>query len=55
MPGKVQGMTYVGPGAVLTTVEVPAWNNDWDNKNYLFPVPQIEKEMNPALGQNPGW
>ncbi len=24
-------------------------------KNYLWPVPLVQKERNPALGQNPGW
>jgi hypothetical protein len=55
MPGKIFGITYVNPSSVLTTVEVPAWTNSWDNRNYLWPVPQIEKEMNPGLGQNTGW
>ena len=27
----------------------------WDDKNYLFPIPQTEIKKNPALGQNPGW
>ena len=27
----------------------------WDDKYYLFPVPQSEIQKNPALGQNPGW
>ncbi|WP_257666633.1 RagB/SusD family nutrient uptake outer membrane protein [Parapedobacter tibetensis] len=25
------------------------------NKHYLWPVPNAEREKNPALGQNPGW
>lgn len=27
----------------------------WDDKNYLFPIPQTEIKKNPALVQNPGW
>lgn len=27
----------------------------WDNKMYLYPIPQQENYKNPALGQNPGW
>ena len=27
----------------------------WDDKYYLFPIPQSEIQKNPALGQNPGW
>jgi len=55
MPGKVYGMTYVDPAGNLQTVEVPAWQNYWNAKNYLWPIPQLEKDMNNGLGQNPGW
>ena len=27
----------------------------WDDKYYLYPIPQTEIKKNPALGQNPGW
>lgn len=27
----------------------------WDDKYYLYPIPQTENKKNPALGQNPGW
>lgn len=27
----------------------------WDNKYYLFPIPQTEIQRNPSLTQNPGW
>ena len=27
----------------------------WDDKYYLYPIPQTEVKKNPALGQNPGW
>ena len=27
----------------------------WDDKFYLYPIPQSEVKKNPALGQNPGW
>lgn len=27
----------------------------WDDKMYLFPIPQSELVKNPNLGQNPGW
>ncbi|HEU5293124.1 MAG TPA: RagB/SusD family nutrient uptake outer membrane protein, partial [Cyclobacteriaceae bacterium] len=55
MPGKVYGMTYTNTGGNLVTVEVPAWNNTWDNRNYLWPVPQAEVDQNAGLGQNDGW
>jgi len=55
MPGKVYGITYyVGSNAL--TVEVPSVVKTFDAaKHYLWPVPQKEKALNPALGQNPGW
>jgi hypothetical protein len=55
MPGKVYGMTYTNTLGNLVTVEVPAWNNTWDNRNYLWPVPQAEYDQNNDLGQNDGW
>ena len=27
----------------------------WDDKMYLFPIPQSERMKNPNLTQNPGW
>ncbi|QDH80975.1 RagB/SusD family nutrient uptake outer membrane protein [Echinicola soli] len=27
----------------------------WEEKNYLYPIPENDLLMNPALGQNPGW
>jgi hypothetical protein len=27
----------------------------WDNKMYLFPIPQSARDVNPNLTQNPGW
>jgi hypothetical protein len=54
MPGKVYGMTYAD-GAVLKTVEVTGWQNYWQNRNYLWPIPQMERDLNTGLGQNPDW
>ncbi|MET0243297.1 MAG: RagB/SusD family nutrient uptake outer membrane protein, partial [Flavitalea sp.] len=28
---------------------------DWQDKNYLYPIPLNDVQRNPALGQNPGW
>jgi hypothetical protein len=55
MPGKVFGLTYKDPGGNLKTAEVPSWNNTWAERNYLWPVPQIEYDQNNLLGQNPDW
>lgn len=27
----------------------------WDDKNYLYPLPSDQLQLNPQLGQNPGW
>jgi hypothetical protein len=27
----------------------------WPDKNYYYPIPEADRLMNPALGQNPGW
>jgi hypothetical protein len=35
------------------------WMNEiarkWDDKMYYYPIPQVDLQRNPALGQNPGW
>ena len=34
------------------------WNpgvREWLDKKYLYPIPEADRTMNPALGQNPGW
>lgn len=55
MPGNVFGMTYEDRG-ILKTIEVPAFTRTFDkNRDYLWPVPQKERELNPQLTQNPGW
>jgi hypothetical protein len=55
MPGKVYGMTYVDDGGALQTVEVTGWLNYFNVRNYLWPVPQEERDLNPDLTTNPGW
>lgn len=30
-------------------------SRQWDDKMYLFPIPQSERLKNPNLTQNPGW
>ena len=30
-------------------------SRQWDDKMYLFPIPQTELMKNPNLTQNPGW
>jgi hypothetical protein len=56
MPGKVYGMTYYNSSGNPVTIEVPSVVRSFDvTKHYLWPVPQSQKILNPALGQNPGW
>lgn len=34
------------------------WNpgvREWHDKKYLYPIPEADRTMNIALGQNPGW
>lgn len=33
------------------------WNHPrvWEEKHYLYPIPEQDRLFNPALGQNPGW
>lgn len=30
-------------------------NRQWTDKNYLYPIPSDQLQLNPNLGQNPGW
>ncbi|MCH5230571.1 MAG: RagB/SusD family nutrient uptake outer membrane protein [Muribaculaceae bacterium] len=30
-------------------------NRQWQQKNYLYPLPSDQLQLNPNLGQNPGW
>jgi hypothetical protein len=55
MPGNVYGLTYKDSDGSLKTVVVPGWNQTWDDKEYLWPVPQKERDLNKNLSQNPGW
>lgn len=55
MVGKVYGLTYLDSNDQLQVVEVPGFQRFWNNRNYLWPVPQKEVELNRNLGQNPGW
>ena len=45
--GKVC-ILYQGENIKLT-------GSKYEDHNYLFPVPQTELDLNPALGQNPGY
>ena len=61
---RLTGVTYIAvTGADFklangTSGEI-VWRNDisrkWDQKNYLYPIPEADVLTNPALEQNPGW
>jgi hypothetical protein len=40
------------PNVSMRTVDLRTFN---PNKDYLWPIPYIERQTNPALTQNPGW
>jgi hypothetical protein len=55
IPGKVYGLQYVDNGT-LKTIEVPAFARVFNkNRDYIWPVPQREIELNPRLTQNTNW
>lgn len=66
----VAGVTYVDVSATVSgktnsqllkngTSGELIWMNEiprkWDDKLYYYPIPQVDQQKNPALGQNPGW
>lgn len=70
MPANpVTGVTYVSVAPTLTTgaVNPQRLNSDneltwlttvtrkWDDKYYLYPIPEADRLINPKIGQNPGW
>jgi hypothetical protein len=41
--------------SVITYTPKTVENRVWDDKMYLYPIPQTEVFINSKLGQNPGW
>lgn len=70
-PGTQQpGVTYVNVTPTISTGVNPqqltngtsgeiTWLNNvprkFEQKNYLYPIPEADRLINPKLGQNPGW
>lgn len=70
-PAPITGVTFINVSATLpngsvnpqrllnnTSGEITWLNNVsrvWQNKKYLYPIPTGDLQINPALGQNPGW
>lgn len=67
---RVAGVTYVNVSATIgSTPNSQRLKNDnsgevtwlsnivrkWEDKNYLYPIPEPAKTANAKLGQNPGW
>ena len=50
----VVGIDYVD-GGVTKTARVPASARSFPVRNYLWPIPQSEIDLNPKLKQNPGF
>lgn len=55
IPSLPKGMTYVENGQ-LKQIELPGFERSFNsNRDYLWPIPQRERELNPNLTQNQGW
>jgi hypothetical protein len=66
---QVAGVTYISVAETLTSGAVNPQklnsNNEltwlttvtrkWDDKFYLYPIPETDRLQNPKIGQNPGW
>ena len=50
----IAGLTYVNNGQLETIVE-PGVVRDFQQRDYLWPIPQAEMDLNKNLKQNPGW
>ncbi|MDQ6480768.1 RagB/SusD family nutrient uptake outer membrane protein [Dyadobacter sp. LHD-138] len=66
----VPGVTYINVAETIsagvnpqrltndTSGEITWLNNvprKWEEKHYLYPIPETDRLFNPKLGQNPGW
>lgn len=55
MNGAIKGMHYVDKNGDLQTVTFTDFERKFTDRNYLWPIPQKEMDLNPDLKQNPGW
>lgn len=56
VPGILYGMTYTNANGALVTISLPAFVKVFNKeRDYLWPIPQRERELNPNLAQNPNW
>ncbi|KAA0993888.1 RagB/SusD family nutrient uptake outer membrane protein [Dyadobacter sp. UC 10] len=55
VPGRVYGISYLKNGSPAM-IEVPAFEKAFNkNRDYLWPIPQREIELNNSLSQNLNW
>ncbi|MFD2570821.1 RagB/SusD family nutrient uptake outer membrane protein [Spirosoma soli] len=67
---QLPGVTYINVAETVNGVPNPqrlkndtsgelTWLSNiprkWDEKHYLYPIPEADRQVNPKLGQNPGW
>lgn len=56
LPGIIYGMTYVDNNGQLQTIALTGFVKAFDKtRDYLWPIPRREIELNPNLIQNPNW
>lgn len=56
IPGKLYGMTYTDADGELKTIQIQSFEKTFDkSRDYLWPIPQKERELNRKLTQNPNW
>lgn len=56
IPGIVKGMTYVDNSGNFQTISLPAFQKVFNaGRDYLWPIPQREIELNRNLTQNKNW
>lgn len=56
IPGTLSGMTYSDYDGSLKKVSLSSFVKVFNiTRDYMWPIPQREKELNPNLTQNPNW
>ena len=57
MPQAFLGSKFAGgtQNADGFTIFESAADRQWQQRNYLLPLPVDQRQLNPNLGQNPGW
>lgn len=56
IPGIIYGMTYSGTDNNPQTISIPGFLKSFNpNRDYFWPIPQRQIELNPNLTQNPNW